>query len=288
MSESAIFTVPQIIGYLGFHLGALGKRLHRKLIGSHLRLLKFAQVKRPVPLSYWLSLRIAVKTIFRSPDPLSVAYDVLENTGASLKSPDLQRLLWNDVLGTWALDVPTIDFLWERMERDTPKIIIECGAGISTLVLARYAMNHSSGSGNHPLVVSLEQSSEVKQETESRLAKDGSSNHIRILHVPVSAQGRYELETDQLALQLGEEKVDWLLIDGPSGPDGCRVWTLPLLSKLCRPGARWFLDDAFRDGELSVLREWSRLPGVVVEGIYPIGKGLATGVVKDPQQVTPA
>ena len=280
--------MPQIIGYLGFHLGALGKRLHRKLIGSHLRLLKLAQVKRPVPLSYWLSLRIAVKTIFRSPDPLSVPYDVLENTGASLKSPDLQRLLWNDVLGTWALDVPTIDFLWERMERDTPKIIIECGAGISTLVLARYATNHSSGSGNHPLVVSLEQSSEVKQETESRLAKDGLSKHIRILHVPVSEQGRYELETDQLALQLGEEKVDRLLIDGPAGPDGCRVWTLPLLSKLCRPGARWFLDDAFRDGELSVLREWCRLPGVVVEGIYPIGKGLATGVVKDPGQVTPA
>jgi hypothetical protein len=286
LSKIAIFRVPQVIGYLGFHLGALGKRLHRTLIISHLRLLKFAQVKRPVPLNYWLAFRIAVKTIFRSPDPLTVPYDVLENTGASLKSPELQRLLWNDVLGTWALDVPTIDFLWERMERDTPRIIIECGAGISTLVLARYATNYASRSGSHPLVVSLEQSSQVKQETESRLAREELSNHTRILHEPLSEQGRYEVETDQLAQELSEEKVDWLLIDGPSGPDGCRVWTLPLLSKLCRPGARWFLDDAFRDGELRVLREWSRLPGVVVEGIYPIGKGLATGVVKDPGQVT--
>jgi hypothetical protein len=238
-------------------------------------------VKRPVPLSYWLALRIAVKTIFHSPDPLSVPYDVLENTGASLKSPELQRLLRNDVLGTWALDVPTIDFLWERMKQDTPKIIIECGAGISTLVLASYATTYGVGFGD-PLVVSLEQSSQVKQETESRLVRDGLSNHVRILHAPVSGQGRYEIETDQLALQLREEKVDWLLIDGPSGPDGCRAWTLALLSELCRPGARWFLDDAFRDGELSVLRDWSRWPGVVVEGIYPIGKGLATGVIKDP------
>lgn len=286
MSKSTIFTVPQAIGYLRFHLDTLGKRLHRKLIVSHLELLRFAQVKRPVPLNYWLALRMAAKILFRSEDPLSVPYDVLENTGASLKSPELQRLLWNDVLGTWALDIPTIDFLWQRMERDTPKIIIECGAGISTLVLARHVTNHGHRSGNYPLVVSLEQSSHVKQETESRLAKEGLSNHIRILHVPVSEQGRYDVEPDQLAFQLAEEKVDWLLIDGPAGPDGCRVWTLPLLAKLCRPGTRWFLDDAFRDGELNVLREWSRLPGVVVEGIYPIGKGLATGVVKDPQQVT--
>lgn len=286
MSKIVIFRVHQVIGYLGFHLRALGKRLHRTLIISHLRLLKFAQVRRPVPLSYWLVLRIAVKTIFRSPDPLSIPYDVLQDTGASLKSSELQRLLWNDELGTWALDVPTIDFLWERMERDTPRIIIECGAGISSLVLARYATNYASRSRSHPLIVSLEQSAQVKQETASRLARDGLSKHIRILHAPLSDQGRYEVETDQLALELKEEKVDWLLIDGPSGPDGCRFWTLPLLSKLCRPGARWFLDDAFRDGELKTLRDWSRLAGVVVEGIYPIGKGLATGVVKEPGQVT--
>jgi methyltransferase family protein len=284
LSERIIFRVPQVIPYLRFYLGALSKRLHRKLILSHLRLLEFVRVKRPIPLGYWLALRIAVRTIFPSSDPLSVPYDVLENTGASLRSPELQRLLRNDVLGTWALDVPTIDFLWERMKRDTPKIIIECGAGISTVVLASYATTFGAGSGD-PLVISLEQSFHVKQETESRLTRDGLSNHVRILHAPVSEQGRYEIETEQLALQLRKEKVDWLFIDGPSGPNGCRVWTLALLSKLCRPGARWFLDDAFRDGELSVLRDWSHWPGVVVEGIYPIGKGLATGVIKDPQPV---
>ena len=51
------------------------------------------------------------------------------------------------------------------------------------------------------------------------------------------------------------------------------------------PGARWFLDDSFRDGELRVLNHWNRVHGIVVEGIYPIGKGLGVGIVTDPEQV---
>jgi len=50
-----------------------------------------------------------------------------------------------------------------------------------------------------------------------------------------------------------------------------------MLAKFSHHGARWFLDDAFRDGELGILRKWQRLPGIEVNGIYPIGKGLATG-----------
>jgi hypothetical protein len=47
---------------------------------------------------------------------------------------------------------------------------------------------------------------------------------------------------------------------------------------------RWFLDDAFRDGELGVLNQWTGLSGIFVDGIYPIGKGLGAGVVNDPEQ----
>lgn len=50
-------------------------------------------------------------------------------------------------------------------------------------------------------------------------------------------------------------------------------------------GARWFLDDAYRDGELEVLNKWTGLTGIIVDGIYPIGKGLGTGFVTDPGNV---
>ena len=121
----------------------------------------------------------------------------------------------------------------------------------------------------------------MKKAIESRLLQHGLKDCVRVIHAPISEQGKYELDAKKLSEQLGPDKADWLLIDGPSGPEGCRVWTLPLLAKFCRSGTRWFLDDAFRDAEVRILGEWLRLPGVIVEGIYPVGKGLATGILKN-------
>ena len=53
-----------------------------------------------------------------------------------------------------------------------------------------------------------------------------------------------------------------------------------MLERFCRPGARWLLDDGFRDGELDFLREWQQRKQCVVAGIWPTGKGLAMGIVK--------
>ena len=128
----------------------------------------------------------------------------------------------------------------------------------------------------------------IKQAIEGRLAESGLSEHVKILYAPISEEGKYQLDTDRLWELLGTKRADWLFIDGPAGPEHCRVWTLRLLAKFCRPGARWFIDDAMRDGELGILREWSRLPGIVVEGIYPTGKGLGTGSLKDPERVAMA
>src|SRR5262249_28776227 len=54
----------------------------------------------------------------------------------------------------------------------------------------------------------------------------------------------------------------------------------PLLKLFLRPGARWFLDDGFRNSELYCLNAWSQMSWLTVDGIYPFGKGLATGRVK--------
>jgi len=97
---------------------------------------------------------------------------------------------------------------------------------------------------------------------------------VTVVHVPLR-EGPYDV--GKLGVVPPGGHVDWILIDGPSGPPGCRYWTLPALRGHCGPGARWFLDDAFRDGELAILRKWRNVSGIVVEGIYPIGKGLATG-----------
>lgn len=265
------------------------ERTCRKLAALNLRLLRSRPnyEGRPVFLAYWLAFRSVLKPISHCPDPLFPPYDVLQSTGASLNAPELQKMLWNDVLGIWALDASTIDFLWKSLQRDQPKLVVECGSGLSTLVLAMHAASCSKSTGRYR-VVSLEQDFGMKEQTELRLKNHGLSEYAEIWHVPISQEGTYKLDEHRLQERLGLEKIDWLLIDGPSGPSGCRAGTLPLLSRFCRPGARWFLDDAFRDGELKILREWSYLTGATVDGIIPIGKGLGTGIVSDPQTVVPS
>jgi hypothetical protein len=256
-----------------------------KLTSLHLRILRSLQSERSIPLGYWLKFGSIVKMVFRCPDALLPLYGSLKSTGESLKVPELRQLLRNDILGLWALDGTTINFLWKRLQHDRPKIILECGAGVSSLILAKYAASYGSGRSDAPTIFSLEQDLQIKKAVESRLEEYGLGGYVQIVFAPISASASYEVDAEEFSKQLGSRKADWLLIDGPAGPKGCRKWTLPLLAKFCRSGARWYLDDAFREGELRILREWQHWPGFAVEGIYPIGKGLGTGVVKDPQRV---
>ena len=258
-------------------------RAIRKIINTHLQALRFLHGKRPLSLDYWFLYRSLIQKLFRSPDPLFSNHS--QTTGAFLPVQELVDLLFNDVLGGWALDGETISFLWRMLQRERPKVIIECGAGVSTLIFAKSLAMNRFASTDFTSVVSLEQNLGVKKAVERRLERCGLQQGVTVFHSPVSNEGDYQFEPNELREHLGLEKVDWLVIDGPAGPDSCRASTLPYLARFCRPGARWFLDDAFRDGELEILNEWNGLRGIVVDGIYPIGKGLAAGIVADPESL---
>ncbi len=235
-------------------------------------------------LSYWVTYRNLMRIFSYSNDPISPPLTESESTVTSLLIPELREVLHQSEIGGWAIDRSTIHFLWEKILQDRPQTILECGSGVSTLILAKYM----SLNGVNPAVskvFSLEQEAEIKCATEKRLAEYGLSDYVHIFYAPVTEDGKYQLNVEELQKQLGLAKLDWILIDGPAGPEGCRVWTLPLLAQSCRPGTKWFLHDAFRDGELAVLRAWSEEAGIIVNGIHPFGKGLGSGTVKDPEQV---
>jgi hypothetical protein len=46
------------------------------------------------------------------------------------------------------------------------------------------------------------------------------------------------------------------------------------------PGTRFYLDDAFRDGEIDAALRWQSLGGVSIEGIRRVDKGLLIGCVR--------
>ena len=254
------------------------------LTNSHLQALRFFCRKRAVPLNYWLCFRSALERLCPSSDPLFSTHGYLQNSGAVLPIQDLVAILRDDMLGGWALDGDTISFLWKLMQQDRPRVIVECGAGVSTLVFAKSL--HEFAPTKFTSLLSLEQNLWVKEKVEKRLVGCGLNDGVTVLHTPISEKGDYQLDADQLRDQLGSEKVDWVIIDGPAGPEGCRASTLPLLARFCRSGARWFLDDAFRDGELGALNRWTNMSGITVYGIYPIGKGLGAGIVQEPERLS--
>ena len=247
------------------------------IVAAHLGLLRLLRGKRPISIRYWLCARKLVGRSFLVNDALAPPRGWRPGRGDDLAVPELRTLLQGDVLGVWSLDRHSIALLWRELLKDRPETILEFGAGLSTIVLARYAAMQPGRR-----VVSVEQSLEVKRRTETRLASAGLAHSVTILHAPVNAEGKQQLDGKAVSESLARRRVNWVLIDGPSGPPGCRVWTLPPIVRFCATGARWFLHDAFRDGELQALDAWTRWRAVRVEGIYPCGKGIATGSVCAP------
>ena len=110
------------------------RRVVDGLINCHLRALGLFYKERPVPLKYWQFFHWPVAILSGCSDPLFPNEDRLRSSGTSLSIQPLKELLRHDILGEWSLDADTITFLWQAIREDRPKIIIECGAGLSTLL----------------------------------------------------------------------------------------------------------------------------------------------------------
>jgi hypothetical protein len=116
------------------------------------------------------------------------------------------------------------------------------------------------------------------------LGRHGLDGYVRFFVIPLNSGGGYDFDAAPIEKYMGGNGVDWILIDGPFGPPGCRLGTLVDLAKFCSPRARWFLDDAFRDAELGILQRWSTYPSITIEGILATREGLATGTLSSARQ----
>jgi predicted O-methyltransferase YrrM len=254
----------------------IGKHLvgaRRRFITAHQRAL--AHWRRPIPVAYWHALRHGLSFVRPTPNMLYPQLEDITSKGVDLAIPSLQRILRDDELGIWVLDAATIEAVWSLLQRDQPETILECGSGVSTIMFAEFLAEQQHAAPRRQRVISLEQDTEWVNHTRERLGALDLADYATVLHVPISSRGIYQIDCDALQTILRGYSADWLFIDGPSGPEGCRRWTLSQLWHLARPGARWLLDDALRDGELNFLRDWPD-----VAGIWPIGKGLATGFIR--------
>ena len=154
----------------------------------------------------------------------------------------------------WAAS-PDFLLLVSRHAREAgPMVVVECGSGTSTVVLARCMQLNGSGH-----VYSLDHDPEFAEETRANLLRYGLAEWATIIdaslrpHVLGDEKWNWYSEEN-----LPDSTIDLLVVDGPPEPFGplIRYPAGPILFPRLSAGGMVFLDDAAREDELRIVERW--------------------------------
>lgn len=154
-------------------------------------------------------------------------------------------------LGSWKADTGFLHQIVDAVEDLRPKVVVELGAGASTLVAAKALARHGGGQ-----LISFDQHRDFVGATARWVADEGGSADVRWAPLTTDASdwpGRWYQLSDL------PQQIDLLIIDGPPwaihpfvrGAAEC------LFDRLS-PGGLVLLDDAARPGERIVARRWRK------------------------------
>ena len=158
---------------------------------------------------------------------------------------------------SWVASPDLLRHLYERVRHERPGLILECGSGLSTVVMA-YALRDAGHDGK---LVALEHLPEFADRTVRMLHDHGVADYAEVRPAPladVALEGEtwpwYDLE------QLPEGVIDLVFVDGPPGATRpkARFPAMPLLRGQLRKGAVVVMDDYTRPEEGSVVEQWLR------------------------------
>lgn len=165
-------------------------------------------------------------------------------------------LPWSD----WSLDRDALDLILAEIDAGRHQIL-ECGSGVSTIVIARQLAELGTGS-----VTALEHDAAWAAEIRSRLEAEQLTERARIVEAELTSHPLAQAGCgwyDPMALdELPVSGVELLLVDGPPAGvpsiERSRFPALPVLSGRLAADALVVLDDIDRAGERWVLDAWER------------------------------
>lgn len=172
----------------------------------------------------------------------------------------------NTRLDDWAMQRGALAELDAFLVREMPEHILECGSGLSTLLLARYA--RATGA----TVVTLEHQLRYLHRTGAWLQDEGLRKHVDLRHAEL---GQYsEGPWYQTPLP---DNIDFALIDGPPEGSGGRRRAFYEIYPHLRADGRWhvWLDDAHRPAEAGAVADWIDHHFNVSARTVNVGRGLA-------------
>ena len=143
---------------------------------------------------------------------------------------------------SWAASPDLLLTLMHLVRKNRPKLIVELGSGISTLIMAKASQGRVK-------IVSIDHSEEFAQKTRDMLKEHGVKNvEIRVAPLKKHASGTDWYDT---ALLKNLKNIDLLIIDGPPGSKNpkARQPALKEFESKLSPKAVIVIDDVNRDGE---------------------------------------
>lgn len=161
----------------------------------------------------------------------------------------------------WAAAGDFLEHLVDHCLATRPSLIVECGSGLSTLILAACCARNGSGH-----VYSLEHGPEFATATRAEIARRGLEPFATVIDAPLRNHRLAGEDYPWYTLDaLSAESIALLVIDGPPGflRRHARYPALPLLFERLAGGASVFLDDAARADEKAILALWqAEFPGL--------------------------
>lgn len=154
----------------------------------------------------------------------------------------------------WSAAPDFLQLIVEHVLSHKPTTIVECGSGITTLMLARCC--ELNGQGH---VYSLENGAEYAAHTRDHITRYDLGKHSTVIDAPLvpytikgNAYQWYDLA------QLTARDIDLLVIDGPPGfiQRHSRYPALPLLWDRLSGDCAVFMDDAARPDEREIVALW--------------------------------
>lgn len=138
--------------------------------------------------------------------------------------------------------------------------IVECGAGTSTLYLARLLRDR----GGH--VSAIEHDERWASKMRKAIEAEGLSSHASILAVPLERAPQVQptgpwYSREHLDDALDDVEIDMLVVDGPIATrlHPCvRYPALPYFRRSLASDCTIVVDDILRDGESEILKRWER------------------------------
>ena len=164
----------------------------------------------------------------------------------------------------WAISPDLAEVMLAELKDRSPTHVLECGSGVSTLVIAYFLKRQGRGQ-----VVSLEHDRDHVRKSSQLVAQHGLQAHATVVYAPLVAhdcEGREFLWYDVSAIH-GSNCFDFVVVDGPPKDVGplARWPLLYVVGDRLAAGSAIILDDVSRPDEKEILEQWKEsVPDIMI------------------------